>query len=211
MKIIPRHITFLIIALSLFALPFLMASCGDKEKSAVTIDYDSGSVPSLATDSVTMLISDSGIVRYKVIAKVWNQYDQVKDKYAYFPEGLYGEQFDSLFHVIASVKADTAWNFVNKKLWKLKKNVFIKNHETGDTFESEEFYWDEQKRTIYSDSIVKINQPGQNTVYASKFVSNQEMTDVRFIRVGPHGGGRTVITVNEKDEQDEENEEEKTE
>lgn len=197
---IPRHIILLTIVISIFALPFLFASCGEKNKSAVSIDYDSGAIPTVATDSVSMLISDSGIVRYKVISQTWNVYDQVKDRYSHFPNGLYLEQFDSVFNVIVSVKADTAWNFVNKKIWKLKGHVFIESSEDGITYKSDEFYWDLQKKEIYSDSLVEIIQPGQTVIYARKFVSDQQITNVRFMDVGRHLQGKTILYVNEDEE-----------
>lgn len=207
MRRIPRHIILLTIVITLFALPFLFASCGEKNKSAVSIDYQSGAIPTIATDSVSMLISDSGIVRYKIISQTWDVYDQVKDKYWHYPNGLYLEQFDSVFNVVVSVKADTAWNFVNKRIWKLKGHVFIESKGDGITYKSDEFYWDQQKKEIYSDSLVEIIQPGEMVIYAKEFVADQQVTNARFINVGRHSEGKTVVYVNEDEEKGGENDE----
>lgn len=201
MRRIPSHITLLTVVISIFLLPFIFASCGENNKSAISIDYDSGAIPTIATDSVSMLISDSGIVRYKVISQTWDVYDQVKDKYWHYPDGLYLEQFDSVFNVVVSVKADTAWNFVNKKIWKLKGNVFIESKEDGITYKSDEFYWDQQKKEIYSDSLVEIIQPGEIVMYAGEFVSDQQMTNPRFKNVGRHFLGKTMLYIKEDEEE----------
>lgn len=206
-----RHIILLAMVIFLFTIPFLFASCGDNSQSGVTIDYESGSIPTVRTDSVSALIYDSGIVKYKVITQKWDIYEQTKDKYSHFPEGLYLEQLDSTFAVVMSVKADTAWNFSSKKIWKLKGNVFIENRERQLTYESDEFYWDEQRKKIYSDSLVKIHEPGQLTLYGTRFTADDRLEEVSFIKVGRHAQGKTLVVVNEEEENKEGDSEEKAE
>ena len=40
-------------------------------------------------------------------------------------KGVYLEKFDSLFHIDANIKADTAYYYEKKKLWELRSNVHI--------------------------------------------------------------------------------------
>lgn len=208
---VPRYIVLLAAAIFIFTMPVWFASCGEKDKAVVSIDYDSGAIPSIGTDSTSMLVSDSGIVRYKAIAKTWNMYEQIKDKYWHFPDGLYLEQFDTLFHIVVSVKADSAWYFSYKKLWKLKGNVFIDKHQDGKTYTSQEFYWDQQARRIYSDSLVNITDPNGFTIYATKFRSDEQLTNAWFIEVGRHLDNKTVVHIKEDQENNDQPGEEKTE
>jgi len=83
-------------------------SCKDKDENLVAFAYDPEVVPSMITDTVTTLISDSGITRYKLVADVWEVYDKAKDPYWYFPQGIYLERFTPDFSIEATVKADTA-------------------------------------------------------------------------------------------------------
>src|SRR5690606_18845692 len=104
-----------------------LLSCKEKDKNLLSIVYDPEVVPTMITDTVTTLISDSGITRYKLIADVWKVFDKAKDPYWFFPEGIYLERFTPDFNIEATVSADTAWYYSNKDLWRLKKNVHIEN------------------------------------------------------------------------------------
>lgn len=203
-----QKILFFIIII-IFSIPFFFASCKDGSKSAVDFEYNPEIIPMINTDSVAAQISDSGIVKYKVLTKTWEMFEEAKDKHWYFPDGIYLEQFDTLFNVIISVKADTAWNFLNQKLWRLRGNVYIQNHQTKDAYSSPEFYWNQQDRTIYSDSVVTIDMPGRTLINATKFSSDEQLTRAVFVGMGELSSrGKGLIYVNEdKENQDEANEE----
>ena len=66
------------------------------------------SLPVMDTRGVTTLISDSGVTRYRVNTEEWLIFDKKKPSYWAFEKGIYLEQFDSIFHIDASIKADTA-------------------------------------------------------------------------------------------------------
>lgn len=207
-----RRVVLFIIILSFSLFSFLFSSCKGDAKSGLDLTYDEKTVPIIDTDSVTTLISDSGIIKYKALAKTWEMYEGFKDEHWFFPDGIYLEQFDTLFNVILSVEADTAWNYTNKKLWKLKGNVFIKNFETEDTYSSPEFYWDQQKRMVYSDSVVTINSPEGGIINASKFSSDERLTNVVFVAIGELSSrGKGLIYVNEDKEKNDDDNKENTE
>ncbi|MDU1892341.1 MAG: LPS export ABC transporter periplasmic protein LptC [Dysgonomonas sp.] len=190
-----KIILFALVAL-MFSVPFVFASCKKEQKSSIDFKYDPETIPTLSTDSVTELISDSGIIRYKIITPLWNMYDQAKEKYWDFPKGVYLEQFDTTLTVVLTLKADSAWNYVNKKLWYLKGNVFVKNKD-GVTFTSEELYWDSNPPhpKIYSNKLVTIDEPGRRLLIAEDFISNQQMTAWEFSNVH-----NSMISVEEADE-----------
>jgi len=159
-------------------------SCKDKNENLVAFVYDPEVVPTMITDSVTTLISDSGITRYKLVTDVWKVFDKAKEPYWYFPEGIYLEQFTPDFNTEATVKADTAWYYSQKDLWKLIKNVHVENMD-GDVFESEELYWDKKNKRVYSDQYIEIKR-GVTEMKGYGFESNEAMNDYRIIR--PHDG-----------------------
>lgn len=163
---------------------FFLFSCKKKGEDFVDVTFDPETMPSMITDSVVTLISDSGLTRYKLVADLWQIYDKAKDPYWYFPEGLYLERFDEEFNVEATIYADTAWNFTEKKLWRLKGNVAVTNME-GDDFKSEELFWNQQEAKVYSDEYIEIKK-GELELKGYGFTSNQEMTVYRIFR--PHDG-----------------------
>lgn len=171
--------------LTIFIVSTFFISCEKEKTGSVDFLYDPETTPTLSTDSVTMLISDSGYIRYKLITQTWDVYDGADDPYWYFPNKIYVEQYDddTLANVVGIVKADTVWNYTNRKLWKLKGNVYIQNA-LGETFLGDELFWDERKQKVYSDKYIEIHSPGKGILRGQKFESNQQMTDYKFYKVG---------------------------
>ena len=109
----------------------LLSSCGGKKKAMGEAITERDSLPMMTTLGVTTLISDSGVTRYRVNTEEWSVYDRKKPSYWAFEKGVYLEQFDSIFHIEASIKADTAYYYDKERLWKLIGNVDIQNCCTG--------------------------------------------------------------------------------
>ena len=172
------------IALVAIVMLFFYTACGGKDPETIDIQFDPETTPSMVTDSVTTLISDSGITRYKLVADNWQVFDKAEEPFWYFPEGIYLERFDSLFQVEAKIIADSAWNYTNKRLWRLKGNVDIRNME-GEMFLSDELFWDQKEKKVYSDKYIQIKR-GDTELKGYGFESNQEMTEYRIFR--PHDG-----------------------
>ena len=173
--------TLIAIFVILYQALILFSSCTNEVKNPVTFVYDPNTVPMVSTDSVEMFISDSGIVRYKKVAPIWQIFEKATDPHWYYPDGIYVEQYDSVFNVIATIEADTAWNYTRRKVWELHGNVKMKNTK-GETYTSEELIWDENTQKVYSNKYVVIHQPGNATMRAYGFEANQQMTYYQFIR-----------------------------
>lgn len=175
-----------------------ITSCSKEVKDPVTMVYDPEIVPSVGTDSAILLYSDSGVVRYKLIANRWEIFEKAKEPYHFYPKGVYVEQYDSAFNVIATLRADTAWNYTRKKVWELRGKVRM-NNVKGETFSSEELFYDQNKDRVYSNKYVVIHQPDKITLRAEGFESNQNMTYYKFTRAT-----KTDIFIDENEEQAEE-------
>ena len=77
-------------------LSFSACSGGKKKLGAAITERDS--LPVLDTRGITMLISDSGVTRYRIKTDLWLIYDRKSPSYWAFEKGLYLEKFDSVFH-----------------------------------------------------------------------------------------------------------------
>lgn len=187
-----------ILPLAILILSF-WASCSSDKKEYINAPLDRETMPSMQDDSVTMLISDSGLIKYKLITKDWESFENVKEPHWYFPEGIYVEQFDTTFQKQVSLKADTAWNFTLKKLWRLKGNVFIENI-NNETFSTDELFWDQKQQRFYSDKYIEINRPEKLMLKGFGFESNMDMTQYRVFK--PHD---TDIYVEENPNQEPQN------
>ena len=149
----------------------LLSSCGGKKKAMGEAITERDSLPMMTTLGVTTLISDSGVTRYRVNTEEWSVYDRKKPSYWAFEKGVYLEQFDSIFHIEASIKADTAYYYDKERLWKLIGNVDIQNRK-GERFNTELLYWNEATQKVYSDKFIRIQQPDR-IITGHGFDSNQ--------------------------------------
>lgn len=157
-----------------------ITSCGRENAEMVEVAFDPETTYTMRTTDVAMLVSDSGVTRYRLNAKEWLTFDKAVEPYYYFPEGIYVEKFDSLFQTEASVKADTAYNWTKKEMWKLIDNVEVQNLQ-GDRFYTSELYWDQKAGEIYSDKpVLMIDKEGKESYAEGGFKSNQDMTKYQF-------------------------------
>ena len=134
--------------------------------------------PDMRTTGVTTFISDSGIIRYKIITAEWLVYNSVDSPYWAFKKGIYLEKFDTLFRIDSSIKADTAFYYEPTKTWELRSNVHIRS-QRGDKFDTELLFWNQKTETMYSDKFIRIEQPDK-IIEGYGFESNQQMTEYQI-------------------------------
>lgn len=154
-----------------------LPSCGNKKQDVAVVN-GSDSLPDMRTLGVTTLISDSGLIRYKIITEEWLVYSEIDPPFWAFEKGIYLEKFDTLFHVDANIEADTAYYYEQKDLWELRGNVHIRS-QRGDKFDTELMFWDQKKEKLYSDRFIRIEQEDK-ILTGYGFESNQEMTEYQI-------------------------------
>lgn len=162
------------VAFGAIVMLLLFSSCEGRKKALGDAITERDSLPVMATYGVISLVSDSGVMRYRINTEEWLVYDRKKPSYWAFEKGVYLEQFDSLLHVDASIKADTAYYYDKEKLWKLMGHVDIKNLK-GEHFTTELLYWNQATQKVYSDKFIRIEQPDR-IITGHGFDSNQQMT-----------------------------------
>ena len=122
------------IASAFLALAIFIVSCSKGSVSQSENSCPREQVAALITDSVSTLISDSGITRYRIEAPQWLVYDRTEPPYQEFPSGIYLEQFDENLAVQASLKADYAYYDETEQQWTLREKSIIE----GVGFDSNE-------------------------------------------------------------------------
>ncbi len=153
-----------------------LPSCSSRPKKIenIKIDLSREELPVLDTRSVSTLISDSGITRYRIEADEWLIFDKTEQPYQEFPRGIYLEQFDESLNVQASLKASYAHYNENEQLWTLRGNVHALNLE-GEQFDTQELKWDQRTHKVYSDSNIHITRE-KSIIEGVGFQSNEQMT-----------------------------------
>jgi LPS export ABC transporter protein LptC len=122
---------------------------------------------------VNTLISDSGVIKYKIVTERWDVNTVRKPSRWTFEKGIFLEQFDEQFHVEGYINADTAWYYDQQKLWELRGRVHIRNV-NGLIFDSEELFWDGIRHEFYSNKFSKVVTP-ERTMQGTRFRSDEHM------------------------------------
>ena len=178
------------VCISVFmALILVLSSCNKTVKLTTDAVEDRAAVPTLDARDVVSLISDSGVVRYRLKAAVWQVYDVAEPPYWVFPEGIYLEKFNLKREADAFLEADYAYYDKNAELWHLVGNVKALNLE-GERFETPELWWSQKEERVYSDTTMSVYKQ-KMTIHGIGFESNQEMT--KYTILHPTG----IIPVND--------------
>ena len=151
-----------------------IVACDEQKAHTAPAIYDRDSVSMMTSYGVNTLISDSGIIKYKIVAERWDVNTVRQPPRWTFEKGIFMEQFDEQFHVEGYIQADTAWYYDQQKLWELRGRVLIRNV-NGLVFRSEEFFWDGIKHEFYSHKFSRVVTP-ERTLEGTYFRSDEHMT-----------------------------------
>lgn len=166
-------------------------ACHNEKKVDVASRLNPATMATMTTKNVSTLISDSGVIQYKIVAPLWTVFDETDTPYWSFPKGLYLQKYDPYFHVIATVAADSARFFSQQKIWRLDGHVEM-TKAPKDLFLTEQLFWDQRKGKLYSDSFIHI-ETATHVLEGTGFESDDRLTSYRIIN--PQG----IFPVNRKD------------
>ena len=154
---------------------FLFTNCSKQRQPVTDAITNRDSVPVMITRDVSTYISDSGVVRYKIITDEWKVFDRLDPSRWAFEQGIYLEKFDNKLNIEATIIADTAYYFDKQELWELRGNVHIEN-EQDEQFDTQLLFWNQKSKKVYSDKYIHIRQQ-KRIITGIGFTSNQEFTN----------------------------------
>ncbi len=152
----------------------LFGSCEEQKEHTAPAINDRDSVSMMTSYGVNTLISDSGVIKYKIVTERWDVNTVKQPTRWTFEKGIFLEQFDEKFHVEGYINADTAWYYDQLKLWELRGRVHIRNV-NGLVFDSEELFWDGIRHEFYSHKFSKVVTP-ERTMQGTYFRSDEHMS-----------------------------------
>ena len=167
LRLFPLWCLSIIIVLSFIA-------CDNPKEHTAPAIYARDSVAMMTSNGVNTLISDSGIMKYRIVAERWEVNENFNPKRWIFRRGVFLEQFDEKFHVEAFIQADTAFYFTDQKLWHLIGNVRVRTLD-GLRYSSEELYWNQDRHELYSNRFSRLITP-EREMEGSYFRSNEQLT-----------------------------------
>ena len=152
----------------------LLAACEQPQEHTAPAIHERDSVSMMTTYGVNTLISDSGVIKYRIVTERWDVNTIKQPTRWTFERGIFLEQFDEKFQIEGYIFADTAWYYDQIKLWELRGRVRVRNA-NGLVFHSEELFWDGMKHEFYSYKYSHVVTP-ERELEGTYFRSDENMT-----------------------------------
>jgi len=144
---------------------------------------------------VTIRYTDSAILKATISAPLMERYPKVAEPYLEMTEGLSAVFYDDEGKVSSNLSANYGKNYERKELIELRNKVHVRN-KLGEELESEELFWDQKTKRIFTDKFVKITR-NQELIYGEGFESNERFTKYKILKPS----GRVKIKDQEKDQE----------
>lgn len=142
--------------LPLLAYVFFSCSCGD-DIPVVNLKDSLNILPSESGKNVEIIYSDSALIKLKIYGDQMDRYIGEK-QYLEMPKGVKINFFNNEMRVISELTAKYAIRHDTEKKMEAKKDVVVKN-DKGETLNTDYLIWDETKKRIYTNAIVKVTTP----------------------------------------------------
>ena len=152
----------------------MLFSCENSmEKVKQFIDYDT--ISGLMAYDVVIERSDSGHMTAKLIAPVMRSLDDQDSALLEFPKGFIAYMYENDTTPSAKISGDYGVNYERRELVMAKHNVVVENIETQEVLETENLFWDQRAKKIYTGSMVKISSPDK-IIFGDSLTANESFT-----------------------------------
>jgi LPS export ABC transporter protein LptC len=155
----------------------LISSCENDLNKVRAVTAADATKPVQKTTGVTIIYSDSAVLKAVVTAPVLYEY-LAKKPYKEMPNGV-----KIVFYTKGlkegQLTADTALNYDEKKLIIFRKNV-VATKIDGTTYKSEELYYDQIKKELYSNKQVIMTKVNGEQITGTSFKTDDKFKNPVF-------------------------------
>jgi LPS export ABC transporter protein LptC len=185
--LIPERIFRFLLYTAVFIIPGIFSpGCGNHTEDTAQQE-PSSSTPVMSAKNIDVIFSDSGKVQARLSSVLLNRYEG-RTPYLEFPRGFKIEIYDSLKHVETTITADYVKRLENMRIMEASGNVVVRNEIKNQQLNTEQLTWDENKRSIYSKSPVKITT-ADKVLYGKGLESNESFTQYTIL----HPTGQMMV------------------
>jgi LPS export ABC transporter protein LptC len=168
------------IPLFLMGLILFVCSCKNdiEQINALAFDPDQ---PSVTFRNVEFEYTDTGKLQAKMITSEVNYFLNEEEPYYEFPNGIKVLFYNHDEQVNSTITSKYAIYKVEKELFEVRDSVVSINTEENQKVETEQMFWDQPKKIIYSDVFTKVT--GEDGVHFGErgFEAAQDLSYYRLI------------------------------
>lgn len=156
----------------LFVVVFV--SCSKPKVAREDLGMNIDSAYMMLTREVDMLVSDSGLTKYRLVAPLWIVYDREDRKEWLFPDSLRMWSVDSVQPSSRLVAADSAIYYVERQEWLLMGNVRIHGLQ-GERLYTPRLHWVRGERRLYSNDSTYFYTEGK-VLHGNRFEARDDLS-----------------------------------
>lgn len=157
----------------------LLYSCA---KNETTDEEPLETIKTEESENLTIVVSENGRKSYRFKTPLLEGYTLGRDPYREFRKGIdiITYQDDSMTTVNATLVANYAIYYENRKLWEAKGNVVVTKAD-GTKLYTQQLFWNSVTKRIYSNVDTKV-VTDTDTFIGEGFESDEELKDLHFRR-----------------------------
>jgi LPS export ABC transporter protein LptC len=125
--------------------------------------------------------SEGNRIKTKMTADIFYEFENGDRE---FPKGIYIESFNDLGKLESTLKANNAYFFKAENKWRGRGKVEVKNIEKSEQLNTEELFWKQNEKRIFTDSFVTIREEG-DVIYGVGLDAKQDLTEYTIVK--PYG------------------------
>lgn len=129
--------------------------------------------PLKEAENVEMYYSEMDVVKIKMIAQKVFEFENGDRE---FPEGIYLEFFDPNGKITSTLQANSAYYFKDENKWRGRGKVEIVNIEKKEQLNTEELFWKQDTKRIFTDKFVTIRLQNE-VIYGTGLEAAQDLSD----------------------------------
>ncbi len=186
------------VALSIVGSAILLYSCNDSGGDGAGATNEG--MMTEYSENLSIIESKNGRRSFFFETPLLEGYNLGREPYREFRKGIkiITYQDDSLTKVDAVLTANYAINYEKRELWEAKGNVVVEKSD-GKTLYTQQLFWNQRTKMIYSNVDSKIVQSGGRDVFIGEgFESDEAFKDWRFRRMK----GRMEVEVSPTEQAD---------
>lgn len=174
-------VRYVVVALSFVGSAILLFSC--ESTKVVSEDVNLETLMTEYSENMSITMSENGLKSYHFETPLIEGYAMAKDPHKEFRKGIKITMFekDSLQSTSATLEANYAIFYEDRKLWEAKGDVKVEQLEGRKLFTSQ-LFWNQVTHKIYSNVDCKIVQ-GDQVYYCEGFESDEQMKDWSYRKV----------------------------
>jgi len=172
-----------------FCTAFFLVSC-ETDLEKINVVGRSNDAPKEIAENIEVLYSDSGFVKMKLNAPLFEKYTDERDPYVVFPKGMKTLFYDRTLTVTSRLSAEYGIRYENSQRMEARKNVEVVN-EKGDKLNTEHLIYNPADGKLRSNEFVKITTADE-IIYGTGLEANEDFSRYRIFNI------KGIINLKEK-------------